>query len=345
MTTAGIPVVQLFLAIMSMPVPAVASEAREGTGRQAAPAMSDAGKNREQLGPGKTSAAKPERISAIEAVILGAVEGITEFLPISSTGHLIIVNKLLSKKRHATGGNRSVKREDLVAGISTFEIVIQFGAILAVFGLYRVKFKRMVRGIAGRDPAGLRLLGLLLLATAPAALAGLVFHSQIKDYLFTPAAVAVALAVGGIIMIVAQLYYPRRKNRGRTLNIEAITWRQGLVIGIAQIAAMWPGTSRSMITIVAGLLVGLNLVASAEFSFLLAIPTLGAATVFEMVSNMPALLISADISSLLIGIAISGIIAAIAIKWFVNWLTRHGLVPFGIYRILLAAAVCAYFLD
>lgn len=341
MTAAALPVAAIISAFLSTPGPGIVMETPEESAGEAAPAMRETG---EQSGTGETTAAEPERISAIEAAILGAVEGITEFLPISSTGHLIIANNLLWRKRHPDGGRRSAAREDPAAGTSTFDIVIQFGAILAVLGLYRGKFKRIGRGIAGRDPAGLRLLGILLLATAPAALAGLTFHAQIKDYLFTPAAVALALAAGGIIMIVAQLSYPRRKNRGRTLNIEAITWRQGLLIGVAQIAAMWPGTSRSMVTIVAGLLVGLNLVASAEFSFLLAIPTLGAATVFEMVSNMPELLVSADLSSLVIGIAVSGIVAAIAIKWFVNWLTRHGLIPFGVYRLLLAAAVCAYFL-
>jgi undecaprenyl-diphosphatase len=281
------------------------------------------------------------RINITEAALLGLIEGVTEYLPISSTGHLIIATHAMGHTQYSDESGPLGRK--LEAGSSSFEIVIQLGAILAVVGLYRGKIRKMGLGIIGRDRMGARLLGLLVIATLPAVVVGLAFHSQIKENLFTPRAVCFALAVGGIAMIAVEQFYRRRPQMRRTTHIEAMAWHQALIIGMAQCLAMWPGTSRSMITIVAGLLVGMHMIAAAEFSFLLALPTLTAATVLELVKNSGPLLETAGPGGLIVGTAISGIVAAFAIAGFIRWLTGHGLTPFGIYRILLAGVVYAYF--
>jgi undecaprenyl-diphosphatase len=243
--------------------------------------------------------------------------------------------------------------------VDAFDIVIQLGAILAVLGLYRKRVGQMLLGLAGRDPAGLRLTGSLLIAFLPAAVVGVALHRWITEHLFNPVSVIAALAVGGVVMIVVEHRFGRRRRdappfdhaqggpsmveRPRVTDVAQTRYGQALVIGLAQVLAMWPGTSRSMITIIAALLVGFDMVAAAEFSFLLALPTLGAATLYEGLKNWHALAESVGPVGMVIGLVVSGLVAALAVKGFVRWLTRHGLWPFGIYRIALAAAVYAYF--
>ena len=280
-----------------------------------------------------------QKISIGQAAILGVIEGITEYIPVSSTGHLIIANSLISD---------NPQEFDKRSGTSTFQIIIQIGAILAVAGLYWREIKKMALGVTGRNSEGLRLFWLIALATTPAIIFGLLFHNQIKEKLFNPTVVAAALAVGGIIMIIAQFAYNRKAHKTRNkpkggLDINSIRWQQALLIGLMQTLSMCPGTSRSMVTIVAGLIVGLNIVAAAEFSFLLALPTLGGATVFELFMNYNVLLKSASPAAIFVGIAVSGIIAALSVKCLIKWLTSHGLVSFGIYRILLAIMICLFF--
>jgi undecaprenyl-diphosphatase len=274
--------------------------------------------------------AAPRKITIGESAILGVIEGVTEYLPVSSTGHLIIA-------AHAMGleGTESIE---------AFEIVIQLGAILAVVGLYRARVRQMLRGLAGRDRDGLHLFVLLVLAFLPAAVVGLLLRKPIKENLFSPATVAGALLVGGVLMILVEKYwYARREEATRKRDVTLLGYRHALLIGVFQCLAMWPGTSRSMITILAGLLVGLDMVRAAEFSFLLGLPTLGAATIYEGVKDFGPLMESAGASGLLVGVAVSGVVAAVAVKGFVRWLTGHGMVPFGLYRMLLAVAVWAYF--
>ena len=276
------------------------------------------------------------KITVDQAVILGIIEGLTEYLPVSSTGHLIIATHAMGHTNYS--GQTGVLGPKLKEGGSSFEIIIQMGAILAVAVLYRRKMKRLAMGLLGRDRMGLRLLSLIIVATLPAIIAGLLFHKPIKENLFTPRAVCLALAAGGIGMIAVEQLYRRRRVR-RTTHIEAMAYHQALIIGLAQCLAMWPGTSRSMITIVAALLVGLDMVTAAEFSFILAIPTLAGATAFEL-----AIFASAEIGSIVTGMVVSGLVAAAAVTFFIRWLTKHGLTPFGVYRIILAIVVYVYFI-
>jgi undecaprenyl-diphosphatase len=272
--------------------------------------------------------------------VLGVVEGLTEYLPVSSTGHLVLAGQAMGLTRFSDHQGPLGPMIVPAPAISAFEIVIQLGAILAVVGLYRRRVGQMCLGLAGRDGAGLRLAGLLAVAFVPSAVVGLLLRHSIKAYLFSPLSVSLALAVGGAAMIVAEHFFWTRTGHQRPIrSLDGVRFRQALLIGLAQCLALWPGTSRSMVTIVAALAVGLDMVTSAEFSFLLALPTLGAATLYEGAGNWHALMASAGPLSLAVGLVVSGLVAAVAVKALVAWLTSHGLTPFGVYRVLLAGAV------
>lgn len=295
-----------------------------------------------------------------QAIILGLVEGITEYLPVSSTGHLIIASGLM--------GLDDPERK---ASIDAFTIVIQGGAILAVAGLYWPRIVQMLRGMIGRDIEGRRLLINLVLAFLPAAVIGLLLENVIESYLFHAGPVVAALFLGGIyMMIVDRIARPApRKKRARAGEpgvlppaessstvprrrpiisadgeVTDLTPLRALIIGFFQCIAMWPGTSRSMMTITGGMLTGLRPAAAAEFSFLLGLPTLGAATLYKLAKNLrdshnhgtPNLFEDLGILSTAAGLVIATISAAVAVKWLVSFLNRHGLTPFGWYRIGVA---------
>ena len=274
-------------------------------------------------------------LSTIDAAILGVVEGLTEFLPVSSTGHLILVSNWLDLYQDPT----------IKAGVDAFEIVIQSGALLAVIGLYTPHVRSMGRGLVGRDANGLRLLLLLLAGFFPAAVIGLLAGSWIKGHLFGIAPVIGALAVGGIVMIGIERWEGRREdNRGITGKPMAeMTVRGAMTIGFAQCLAMWPGTSRSMVTIMAARLLGFQPKAAAEFSFLLALPTLGAATAYELLHQGPMLLRTVALPQLLVGLSVSCLVAWLAMKGFLAYLNRHGMEVFGWYRLLLALTLLLLF--
>ena len=313
------------------------------------PAPGPAEPTRDQRGDGGHAGSAPEhetRISVRQAAVLGVVEGLTEYLPVSSTGHLILANHYMGLTEFSgeRGPFGPTLRESEAVG--AFDIVIQLGAILAVLGLYRRRVGQMAMGVVGRNRQGLRLFGLLVVAFLPAAVLGVLFRKPIKEHLFSPIPVAWALAVGGALMIAAELFWKRRwSGRERLSDVSRLRFWQALVIGLAQCLAMWPGTSRSMITIVAAVMLGMEVVAAAEFSFLLALPTLGGATVYEAAASGPELIGAAGPLGLLVGLAVSCVVAGLAVKALVAWLTRHGMWPFGLYRIGLAAAVWLYFLN
>ena len=269
------------------------------------------------------------------AVVLGLVEGVTEYLPISSTGHLILASSLL-------GLDRPEQREALAA----FEIVIQGGAILAVLGLYRARVAQMVRGLLGRDPAGRALLGHLLVAFAPVAVLGPLLDDAIDAHLFRPLPVLAALALGGAWMIWLGRAHAGERG-GRT--IESIDWRTALAVGLFQCVAMWPGTSRSMMTIAGGVLLGLRIGEAAELSFLLGLPTLGAACGFKLAKNLvesakhgtPNLFEQLGAAPVLLGVVVATVSAVLAVRWLVAFLKHHGLAPFGWYRVALAVVLGA----
>ena len=281
----------------------------------------------------------PVPISPWEAALLGLVEGLTEYLPISSTGHLILVSALLGR----TGD----------PGLNAFNIVVQSGAILAVLGLYRARIAEMARdgvawtaaclgrsgsvAVSWRDRAGLRLLVHLVVAFLPAALIGPLADDAIERILFHPRPVALALAVGGLVIFAFEPMRRRRSTGG--FDLAGLTVGRALLIGLAQCLAMIPGTSRSLATILAGLAVGLHPAAAAEFSFLLGLPTLGGATVYKALTAWPSLSASVGPVPLATGLLVAMVSAALAIRGFVAWLGRRGLAPFGVYRILLAIAI------
>ncbi len=267
-------------------------------------------------------------MNLLQAAVLGAVEGLTEFLPVSSTGHLILAG-------HAMGLFGQVMND--------FEIVIQGGALLAVLWLYRARVLEALRGIAQPGTPGRRLLLGLIVAFLPAAALGLLLHHAVEEHLFGPLPVAAALFVGGVVMVVFERWRRARGAAPAYESVDAIPIRVAFLIGLFQCASLWPGTSRSMVTILAGLLFGCSAVAAAEFSFLLALPTLGAATLYGFLKSHEALLGGAAVgpAAMLVGIAAAALVAAIAIRTFVRWLTRHGLAPFGWYRIALGLVLLA----
>ena len=285
-----------------------------------------------------------QKITIPQAAILGVVEGVTEYLPVSSTGHLILAGHAMGLSHFTEEKGFWGRKLEKAPAIDAFEIVIQLGAILAVLGLYRRRVGQMCLGLAGRNTAGLRLVGLLLVAFLPAAAVGYLFHKKIEEHLFGPIPVIIAMAAGGILMIVVEhFFWTRRKTAQRTTQVDAVLFRQAIVIGLAQCLAMWPGTSRSMITILAGLVVGLDMVTAAEFSFLLALPTLCAATVYSGYKQWHELMAATGPAGLAVGLVVSGVVAAVAVKAFVMWLTRHGMMPFGMYRIIAAVFLYRYF--
>jgi undecaprenyl-diphosphatase len=272
-----------------------------------------------------------------QATVLGLVEGITEYLPVSSTGHLILVSSLLH-----------LDRPELKASIDAFEIVVQGGAILAVLGLYWPRVVQMLRGILSKDAVGLRLAINLAIAFPPAAVLGKLLEHWIEAHLFYPGPVLGALAVGGVYMMAVDRWVRGRKRQengeqrseSAALTLGSLRPVQALGIGLLQCVAMWPGTSRSMMTITGGMLFGLP----AEFSFLLGLPTLGAATLYKLYKNLktahaagtPDLFHALGMGACVLGIVVATVSAAAAVKWLVGFLNRHGLMPFGWYRIGLA---------
>lgn len=272
-----------------------------------------------------------------QALILGIVEGVTEYLPVSSTGHLLLTQRLL--------GIESSTAAD------AFAICIQAGAILAVLGLYRARVVQMARGLLlGADPAGRNLAFAIISAFIPAAILGLLLEAPIKKYLFGGDAwgmwpIVAAWLVGGVaILVVSHM----RRRSGATpqtgLNLEHLTIRMAVIIGLAQCIAMWPGVSRSLVTIVGGLLVGLSLPAAVEFSFLLGVVTLSAATAYDALKHGEEMLATFGATPLIIGFIAAWLSAVIAIKWMVGYLQSHGLEIFGWYRVLLAIAVTVWLL-
>jgi undecaprenyl-diphosphatase len=273
-----------------------------------------------------------------QAALLGTIEGVTEFLPISSTGHLLVAQRALGI------GTRDAAAKNAA---DAFAICVQLGAILAVLGLYAGRVRSMTRGLLGRDPAGARLLGRVTCAFLPAAVLGLVFAESIKEHLFGPWPVVLAWALGGgAILAVA---WRRAPAAGRTPEEEGkslaeLSVRAALLIGLLQCVAMWPGVSRSLVTIVGGVLAGLSLAAAVEFSFLLGLVTLGAATGYDVMRHGAALNEAYSPPALLVGLCFAFVSALLAVHWMVGYLRSHGLTLFGYYRLAVAALVAVLLL-
>ena len=278
-----------------------------------------------------------------QAIILGLVEGLTEYLPVSSTGHLILAQQAMG----LTG-----------TAANAYAICIQAGAILAVLGLYWRRVRQGFVGLFGKlglgagDADGWRLTVNIVVGFLPAAVVGLLADDWIESNLFGLWPIVCAWLVGGVAILLVGRF---RRARGeateadpnpdapasRGAGLDDMTWRMALGIGLIQCAAMWPGTSRSLVTIVGGVLVGMSLVAAVEFSFLLGVLTLCAATVYKAIENGPIMLEAYGWTAMLIGSVAAWASAAAAMAWMVAYLKKHGLGIFGWYRIALAIVVAA----
>jgi undecaprenyl-diphosphatase len=263
--------------------------------------------------------------SFFDAFIQGVVEGLTEFLPVSSTGHLIIVSDLL--------GLNDEKGK-------VFDIVIQLGAILAICWEYRARFAKAFAGLAA-DPVQQRFAANLFVAFLPAAIVGLAFQKQIKAYLFNPVSVAMALIVGALAIFVIERWYAKH-GAPRVTSVDEMDWKDALKVGLAQCFSLIPGTSRSGATIMGGMLFGLSRQAATEFSFFLAVPIMFAASGYQMVKYRD-LLSRDDLATFAVGFIVSFAFALLAVKALIRYVARHDFKAFAWYRIALGIAVLAYF--
>lgn len=300
-----------------------------------------------------------------QALVLGVIEGITEYLPVSSTGHLIVAQKLMGVGMDADPF-QAVKATEAA---NCFAICIQCGAIAAVLGLYWPRVRQMILGLLGKNQEGLRLIFALVCGFLPAAVIGVLANDWIEAKLFHFKWVALAWVVGGIAILAVDRWM-KKGGGSQGSELAQITLKMALIVGLAQCLAMWPGTSRSLMTILGGLLVGLRLSAAVEFSFLLGLVTLGAATAKKAVwpvdlgekwaaipgyeaqtalhevaekydTKLGGALLMWDtygLFPLLVGVIAATISAAVAVKWMVAYLNRRGLGVFGWYRIVIGIA-------
>lgn len=263
----------------------------------------------------------------IKAVILGIVEGITEFLPVSSTGHLIIFGDI-------------IKFTDPKAYVDMFKEVIQLGAILAIVVLYWAKIVSTLKNLFGGDRSGFKFWLNILVAFIPSAVIGLLLNDFIEEKLFNPTTVAFALLIGGILMIIIENKF---KKRAVTKNIDNVSLSQAFKIGIFQCFALWPGMSRSASTIMGAWISGLDNVAAAEFSFFLAIPTMIAASGYSLLKHGISNINSLQWLSLAAGFIVSFLVALLVVEVFVSFLKRKGMRIFSIYRIVIGVIILVFF--
>ncbi|MCA9614344.1 MAG: undecaprenyl-diphosphate phosphatase [Sandaracinus sp.] len=262
-----------------------------------------------------------------EALLLGLVEGLTEYLPVSSTGHLLVTQRLMGIEASEAA--------------NAFAIVIQAGAIVAVLGLYRARVLSMLKGLVGKDPEGLKLALALVAAFVPAAAAGLLLGDTIKSVLFGTWPVVAAWVVGGVLLVA----FGKKLRTAEGAGLESLDVRRAVIVGVFQCLALWPGTSRSLAAIVGGIVVGLSLPAAVELSFLLGLLTLGAATAYETLQSGSVMLEAYGAAPLAVGFAAAWASAVVAVRFMVRSLQRYGLSLYGWWRIAIGIAVGAWMLS
>ncbi len=300
-------------------------------GAAAAAAAQDAGPSADSV-PSMSPATEPllplqapPSMTVPQAALLGLVEGITQFLPVSATGHLAVVQSLLG----LTGTPEARSASDAYA------ICIRAGAIVAVLLFLLRRIGSMARGVVGRDRVGLRLLGSLVVAFVPAALIGLLLEERVRQYLPGTWPMVAAWLVGGLFILLVLV----RLKRKQGVPLEGLTWQSALLIGLAQVIALWPGMSRSLVTIAGGMLLGLSVAAAVEFSFLLGLVTLAAATIYEGARRGAQIVAALGWVSPLVGFVVAGVAAFAAVRWMVGWLQTRSLAVFGWYRLIVAGLV------
>ena len=261
------------------------------------------------------------------AILLGIVEGLTEFIPVSSTGHLILASELLGYRADQW---------------STFNVIIQLGAILAVIVLYWRTFWTVATGLFGRDAGAWRFAINVAVAFLPSAVLGLLLIDAIEAMLGSPVTVAVALIVGGIVILVLERVIPPARIEP---GVAAIPWQRALGIGFIQCLSMVPGVSRSGATIMGGLALGIERRTAAEFSFFLAVPTMIGATTLQVAKNHEEIAASGvDWSLISVGFVVSFVVALVVIRWFIGIVTRYGFAPFAWYRIVAGTVALVWLL-
>jgi undecaprenyl-diphosphatase len=280
------------------------------------------------------------------AVVTGTVEGVTEYLPVSSTGHMIIADRALGVPAFpdvvvegvTDRKGRAVSMERVA---DDYIVIIQLGAILAVFVAFFARLRDLAKGLFRGDKSSVGLATAIVVAFLPAALLGFLFKDAITAYLFSVEVVAAALLVGGLVILVAEQALPKARSVEGD-EVTYIGWRTALTIGLCQCFALIPGTSRSLATILGGRVAGLSHAASTEFSFLVGLLTLSAASVYKMWSLGPALKQVYPAGPAGVGLLVAAVTAFVSVKWLVGYVSRHGLGVFAWYRIALGGAILAY---
>ncbi|MCM2129801.1 undecaprenyl-diphosphate phosphatase [Larsenimonas rhizosphaerae] len=260
-----------------------------------------------------------DTLHLVKALILGIVEGVTEFLPVSSTGHLILAGQLLN---FDAGSNK------------VFDVVIQLGSILAILWVYHQRLITTCRGAIQRDPVSLRFIRNVIIGFVPSAVIGFLFIDQIQAVLFRPTVVATMLVIGGVVIILTERFATRRT----TEDAADMHWRQALAVGVAQCFAVIPGTSRSGSTIVGGILSKMSRKAATEYSFFLAIPTMLGATTLDLIKYHSGLTTN-DMAAIVVGLISAFISALVVVRLLVRFVESRSLSVFGWYRILFGGAL------
>ena len=261
-------------------------------------------------------------LTVVKAVVLGAVEGITEFLPISSSGPLLVAERLL----HV--GQKTATKE----ATDTYTVVIQLGAILAVLVVSWKRVLTLFQGLVGKSESGRKILIALVCAFVPTAIIGLVLDQPIQDHFLKAGVVAAAWIVGGLAILALTKRYQKAQTTGRAL--ESMVWKHGVIIGLSQaISVVWPGTSRSLVTIMAAVLLGYSLSAAVEFSFILGLATLGAASFYKLAKDGSVVVDTFGVANPVIGMVVAFVTALVAVKWMIAYLHKNNLTLFAFYRI------------
>ena len=279
------------------------------------------------------------------ALVTGTVEGITEYLPVSSTGHMIISDRLLgvSNDPHVIVSgltDRKGRAISLERVADDYIVIIQLGAILAVFVAFFSRIRTLLSGLCRGERRSLDLAMAIIVAFIPAALLGFLFKDAIASYLFSIEVVAGALLVGGLVILIAEHVLPKSVTNGSD-EVAAISWRSALTVGLCQCFALIPGTSRSLATILGGRLAGLSHAAATEFSFLVGLLTLSAASIYKMWALGPALTQVYPAGPASLGLLIAAVTAFVSVKWLVGYVSRNGLGVFAWYRIVLGGVILA----
>lgn len=279
-----------------------------------------------------------EVIDEKESIYLGLVQGITEYLPVSSTGHLILFDNLFQKAEAKKGTNTCERFYDKDEVKNSYFTIIQSGSILAVLFLYPRRFKNMIYGVFGKDKNGAKLVENLMISFLPVAVVGLLVNRLVQKFFYNKISIAAALAIGAIIMLISEknLLKNAKYQHG---DIDHMDLKKSLIVGLWQCLSLFPGMSRSMTTIVGGYKCGLSRKSSAEYSFLLGFITLSAATIFKIATDFSILFANLRLRTIVIGMLIAFLSSLVSIKLFISYLSRHGMKVFAIYRLLLSCII------